>query len=45
LAAGTARRHAGDPVAGGDVWQGPHGRAFAVHASVRRHRVVQGPVR
>lgn len=45
LAAGTAGRHAGDPVAGGDVRQGPHGRAPAVHAAVRGHRVVQGPVR
>lgn len=45
MAAGTARGHAGDPVAGGDVRQGPHGRALAVHAAVRGHRVVQGPVR
>lgn len=45
LATGTARRHAGNSVAGGDVRQGPHGRASAVHAAVRGHRVFQGPVR
>lgn len=45
MAAGTAGRHAGDPVAGGDVRQGSHGRASAVHATVRRDRFVQGPVR
>lgn len=45
MAAGTAGRDAGNPVAGSDVRQGPHGRASAVHAAVRGHRVVQGPVR
>lgn len=45
LATGTARRHAGDPIAGSDVRQGSHGRASAVHATVRGYRVVEGPVR
>lgn len=45
LATGTARRHAGNPVAGGDVRQRPHGRALAVHATVRRHRLVQRAIR
>jgi len=45
LAAGEARRYAGNPVVGGDVRQGPHGRALAVHAALRRDRIVQGPVR
>lgn len=45
MAARTAGRHAGDPIAGGDVRQRPHGRAPAVHATIRGHRVVQGTVR
>lgn len=45
MAARTARRDAGDPIAGGDVRQRPHGRTLAVHATIRRHRFVQGTVR